>query len=552
MKKNIRFAMLLGLCGLFFTACEQEEEQQIISGNCFRVEAPKFVDNEKTYLQYTDDLSRIIYEEGDKVYINGVEFTLSKDGSGTWWANSSQTVTAPELYVAYADGDVADWNESAHTYSFNLNSTLNSTDHNKVVLCGTARENNYAITLAPACAILRLNTQGAGTGYSYVKVGFDGNKIPKQGTVTPASHTLSANGSQFLAGVTQGGAGEFLYMTHSKTSAGESDYWYVAIPITGSSVTTTLYLEWNNGSETIRHKTQGQVTLQKGYVYTIGTERQSPFYADGTSKCFFKVANGMTKYVSFSPGNLVAKLVMSGHAHTEWEFASRQNYYVGTDNEDNMFAPGLPYDLFGYGTSDWSGRASYTSSDVLSDYANFDLTGTNANADWGVYNGSTIKYGSTPSGTSWRTLTSAEWNYLINTRSGKGALATVDGIKGLILLPDLNASSSAWVYDDEISAPRPSFTPGYTSYTTNNYTQAEWDKLEAAGVIFLPAAGTRYGDEDATSTDMVTTHGLYWSSTYGSENKANALVFTNGSARITATGNLISNGCSVRLVHQQW
>lgn len=551
MKKNIRFAMLLGLCGLFFTACEQEEEQQIISGNRFRVEAPKFVDNEKTYLQFTDELSRIIYEEGDKVYINGVEFTLSKDGSGTWWANSSQTVTAPELYVAYADGAVADWDESAHTYSFNLNSTRDDANHNKVVLCGTARENGFAITLAPACAILRLNTQGAGTGYSYVKVGFDGTRIPKQGTVTPASHTLSASGSQFLAGVTQGGAGEFLYMTHSKSSAGESDYWYVAIPITGSSVTTTLYLEWNNGTETIRHKTQGEVTLQKGYVYTIGTERQSPFYADGTSKCFFKVANGMTKYVSFSPGNLVAKLVMSGGAHTEWEFASSQLSYVGSENESNIYNPGQPYDLFGFGTSDWNGRSSYTSTDDVSDYAQFSLTGDNANADWGVYNGASIKYGSLASGTTWRTLTSAEWTYLLN-RSGKCALATVNGKKGLILLPDLNASSSAWVYDDEISAPRPSFTAGYSSYSANNYSQAEWDKLEAAGVIFLPAAGMRYGDSDATITDMVTTHGFYWSSTYGSSYQANALVFSAGSATVSAEDNLITNGCAVRLVHQQW
>ena len=559
--KKIRIALLASLVCLFAASCDkQEADTPIYSANRFRVEAPQFLDEngQKVYLHYTDMASSLIYEEGEKVYINGHSFTLVQDGGWCAVSDDGNPISGKRFLVAYADGDVNNFDSAAGTYHYNLNANLGYSQHNKIVLGGVAENNgDYVITLQPACAILRINTQGAGASYSGVKVGFEANKIPKQGTINVTNRNLSAgSNSNYLTGVTSGGAGDFLYMRYSSpATTGESDYWYVAIPIEGSSVNTTLYLEWNNGSTTVQHKTQGQVTLQKGYVYTLGTDRQSPFNADGTSKCYFKVASGMTKYVSFSPGNLIGKLIMSGGAHTEWEFASRQDYYVGTNNEANMFAPGSPYDLFGYGTSDWSGRASYTSSDELSDYANFDLTGANANADWGVYNGSTIKYGSTPSGTTWRTLTSAEWNYLINTRSGKGALATVNGKKGLILLPDLNASSSAWVYDDEISAPRPSFTPGYTNYTTNNYTQAEWDKLESAGVIFLPAAGTRYGDVDATSTDMVTTHGFYWSSTYGSSNQANqanALVFTNGSASITATDNLISNGCSVRLVHQQW
>lgn len=546
MKKNIRFAMLLGLCGLFFTACEQEEEQQIISGNRFRVEAPKFVDNEKTYLQFTDDLSRIIYEEGDKVYINGVEFTLSKDGD-VWWANSSQTVTAPELYVAYADGAVADWNESAHTYSFNLNSTLNSTDHNKVVLCGTARENGYAITLAPACAILRLNTQGAGTGYSYVKVGFDGNRIPKQGTVTPASHTLSASGSQFLAGVTSGGAGEFLYMTHSKSSAGESDYWYVAIPITGSSVTTTLYLEWNNGSETIQHKTQGEVTLEKGKVYTIGTERVSPFYSNGASKSYFKVSN--SQQIRFSAGNLQYRRfenTSTGEMEGQWRFADHQFDMIqsGNENIDSYYEGWI--DLFGWGTSGWNsgGGAAYepyaTSGTFKPGGSNdADLLGAYANSDWGVYNGPNIHYGSAASGLSvWRTLTDEEWNYLLNSRPSattKKALATVVGCQGLILLPE------SWTLPEGLS-----FTAGTASgYSTNVYTAEQWDKMENAGAIFLPAAGYRNG----TSVGDTPSDGYYWSATHNNGMNSKCIHFS--SSTIENTTMTRSRGCAVRLVRNR-
>lgn len=555
--KKIHIALLASLACLFTVSCEKEKDDvPLYTTNSFKVEAPEFVDENgsKVYLQYTDEASSLIYEEGDSVYINGKLFTLVRDGGWRAISDDGEPITGKRFLVTYVDGEVSRFDSAAGTYRFSMISNLSENSHNKIILGGVAENaGDYVIKLKPACAILRINSGGAGASWTYAKVGFEANKVPKAGTINVSDRTLGASGSNYLTGVTEGGSGQFLNMRYSNpSSTGEDDYWYVAIPIVGNSVTTTLYLEWNNGSSVVRHKTQAPVTLRKGYVYTLGTERQSPFNADGTSKCFFKVANGMTKYVSFSPGNLIGKLIMTGGAHTEWQFASSQNYYVGSDNENNMFNTGLPYDLFGFGTSDWSGRGSYTTSEDMDDYAQFNLTGSNANADWGVYNGSNIKYGATPSGTTWRTLTSSEWNYLINTRSGKGALATVNGIKGLILLPDLNASSLTWVYDDEISAPRPSFTPGYTNYTTNNYTQAEWDKLEAAGVIFLPAAGTRYGGEDETITDMVTTHGFYWSSTYGSSYKANALVFRAGSASVTAEVNLISNGCAVRLVHQQW
>lgn len=540
--KKAKFLLFAGLVCLLAVGCHKDTGMTLdkfMMGNTdFKAK-----DDSKVALQY--ETNRLLYEESDVVKVNGETFTLSKSGSGSstvWYANGN-SISATEFYCAYADGVSTTLSSySGSSYHFDLSGRLTSATNK--VLMGGVTENNV-LTLRPACAIIRVPLNNS---YSNVKVGFEKNKVYKKGTLNIGVGDVTFSGTEYMTGVdVSGRSADFLMMEYNSTEG----YWYVAVPVS-STVTTKLYFYWEDGGTPVGYVTSGAVTLTKGYVYTAGSSRQSPFNTNGTSKCFFKVANGMTKYVSFSPGNLIGKLIMEGGAHTEWQFASSQDYYVGTGNEANMFNPGQPYDLFGYGTSDWSGRASYTSSDELSDYANFDLTGANANADWGVYNGSAIKYGSTPSGTTWRTLTSAEWNYLINTRSGKGALATVNGIKGLILLPDLNASSSTWEYDNEVSAPRPSFTPGYTSYTTNNYTQAEWDKLEAAGVIFLPAAGTRYGDVDATSVVRASSYGYYWSSTYDSDYKANALVFTNGSASITATDNLISNGCSVRLVHQQW
>lgn len=539
--KNTKFLLFVGLVCLLAVGCHKDTGitlDKFMMGNTdFKAK-----DDSKVALQYSTN--RLLYEESDVVKVNGETFTLSKSGSGSstvWYANGN-SISATEFYCAYADGVSTTLSSySGSSYHFDLSGRLTSATNK--VLMGGVTENNV-LTLRPACAIIRVPLNNS---YSNVKVGFEKNKVYKKGTLNIGVGDVTFSGTEYMTGVdVSGRSADFLMMEYNSTEG----YWYVAVPVS-STVTTKLYFYWEDGGTPVGYVTSGAVTLTKGYVYTAGSSRQSPFNADGTSKCYFKVKNAITGYVSFSPGNLIGKLVMAGGAHTEWQFATTQDYYVGTANESNIYNPGMPYDLFGFGTSD-SRYASYTSSDEFDDYAQGNLTGANVNDDWGVNNGSTIKYGSTPSGTTWRTLTSAEWNYLINTRSGKGALATVNGKQGLILLPDLNASSASWVYEDEVAAPRPSFTPGYTSYATNNYTQAEWDKLEAAGVIFLPAAGTRYGDVDATSTDMIASHGFYWSSTYGSSYQANALVFTNGSASVTATGNLISNGCSVRLVHQQW
>lgn len=205
------------LACLFATACQQEEEgDQVFSTNRFRVEAPQFIDanGSKVYLNYSDAGSKLIYEEGDKVYVNGHEFTLTKDGT-TWYAISTDgnPVVGKRFLVAYADGAVSDFDSAAGTYHYKLNNYLADSAHNKIVLGGTSASGTV-LTLSPACAILRLNTQGAGANYRYVKVGFDANKIPKQGTLNVSSRTINAGG-QYLTGVTSSGAGQFLNMRYS-------------------------------------------------------------------------------------------------------------------------------------------------------------------------------------------------------------------------------------------------------------------------------------------------------------------------------------------------
>lgn len=88
--------------------------------------------------------------------------------------------------------------------------------------------------------------------------------------------------------------------------------------------------------------------------------------------------------------------------------------------------------------------------------------------------------------TGWRMLSADEWQYLLETRNdaaSKFGVAKVIGLTGLVILPD------NWTLPAGLT-----FNSGYASDSQefadiNEYTVTEWDKMEKAGAIFLPACG---------------------------------------------------------------
>lgn len=95
----------------------------------------------------------------------------------------------------------------------------------------------------------------------------------------------------------------------------------------------------------------------------------------------------------------------------------------------------------------------------------------------------------------WFVLSSDEWKYLLTKRrtdSGiRYAKATVNGVFGLVLLPDDWKTTIYGIKDGTV------------------ISQSDWtSKLEANGAVFLPAAGYRFNNwEKSVGTD-----GYYWSS----------------------------------------
>ncbi|MBP5583770.1 MAG: hypothetical protein J6X43_07440 [Bacteroidales bacterium] len=261
-------------------------------------------------------------------------------------------------------------------------------------------------------------------------------------------------------------------------------------------------------------------------------QAQSPI-KDGAIRAEFSVSDSTKVY--FSQGNLQYQASTG-----TWRFAEHQYDMIGSDNSNISSSYSGWIDLFGWGTSGWNSGANayqpYSTSTIFSDYYpggsySNDLTGSYANADWGVYN--KISNGGNSAGM-WRTLTNSEWYYLISGRAQASRLmgqGRVNNVNGLILLPDgwETPSSVKFTYD-----------PG--NYSTNVYSLDEWAVMESYGAVFLPAAGYRRG----TDVGDVGSYGYYWSSSADGYDYAYYLFFV--SYGVYTGSGYRYDGLSVRLV----
>ena len=212
------------------------------------------------------------------------------------------------------------------------------------------------------------------------------------------------------------------------------------------------------------------------------------------------------KQVTFSPGNLQYKASTS-----TWAFAENQYDFVGSDNANISSTYDGWIDLFGWGTSGYNDKQPYMTSDNDYHYGDGANDLTDTNYDWGAY--ASISNGGNMA---WRTLSAAEWDYLLQTRDGaadKHGNATVAGDKGLVLLPD------KWQLPEGLS-----FTADPTDWTTNTYTAEQWAEMEAAGAVFLPASGNR-GNNGTIYNITTNCRGFYWTASASDENRASFLDF---------------------------
>ncbi|MBP5540152.1 MAG: hypothetical protein J6X88_00725 [Bacteroidales bacterium] len=219
-----------------------------------------------------------------------------------------------------------------------------------------------------------------------------------------------------------------------------------------------------------------------------------------------------TTKVIFSQANLKYRASTG-----EWRFHDHQYDTIGTPNRNISSSYNGWIDLFGYGTSFHNSKAPYMTSAISSDYPNVSIARTEG--DWGVHN--PISNGGNQANL-WRTLTSAEWYYLLHERGGvnkpaastvcgvanaRFARACVNGQNGLIIFPDQYTHPSQVDLQDCINEIHIAWTNAVA------ISLAEWSKMESAGAVFLPAAGYR----DGISPYKVNNEGDYWSSSVATD-----------------------------------
>lgn len=282
----------------------------------------------------------------------------------------------------------------------------------------------------------------------------------------------------------------------------------------------------------------------------------------------FTVASG--KKVIFAPGNLQATTSVMPTSEnplgviSEWRFASNQRTLVGNTDSNKFYAKG-DVDLFC-----WVGAsATYDSygviyqSEIVDDYHG-SVVSEELKSDWG-----TLIIDDYASNT-WRTPTSSDWLNVFNTRSSstikdsessdianaRFIKANVEGLAGLILFPDNYVHPYGMSNPANINKTGAESGGPTVAWNTNTITLVNWEKMEAAGCVFLPAAGYRdfgnsghwIGGRNDTSDPQV----RYWSRN-GAQNSSSVksalgLNFNNTKGWVSSNGSIRRYGIAVRLI----
>ena len=526
--KTLALAMLMPTM-LQTTACSSEDD--VVNSNIANLETvankgyalPVTVDVTRegdkgsNRAAYTESTGKLAFSAGDQLFVSGEDDSVGGAGKFagrlTWQSGGtfSGTITTENTYSGTADALFTAGGPSTTatllpyrygTYDY-LSIKLNN-GYDAVLKQTAAKSIVTSKKLAVEQLSLESGSYTSGTGFTLRPLNAILNfTIGTSWVNYPVVVKLKDNGSLTISGnVTTSSSG---LATFAVGVSGTTDLNGLSLTVDGNAITLA------NSSK----------VLEAGKIYNI---TRIPWSING----LFSVS--ATKKVVFSKGNL--RCMKSGESWA-WSFFSNQYDYYNAYNENN-------WDKFC-----WVGASGALNSEpdkwgISTSTANSDF-GTNADdklkSDWGDR-----------IGTGWRTPTNDEWTYLLKTRDGatsKYGFATVNGVNGIIILPDVfvdpkrNMNENT---DDFVGKA----TSNY-GYNRNVYDSNGWALMEAAGAVFLPAAGDRLGVDFYDAG----TYGYYWSSTAApTSDFGNAYLMSFGSNSLRIIDRKLSRGygLSVRLV----
>ncbi len=507
MKSKKLYFLLAGMallgCVLAVSSCQKENDREGIPEGAVLITAEGFggMEGDKTSVS----AESVVWENGDRVSLNGAHYTVTVSGNKAYVSGFSspdgpfrgiypagltagtQTVTAPSQYESH-------YNNGRQVL------------HLPMLAMAGARAD--AIRFRHATAAVRVlvkNSLNVDVVVTGVSVSSEGGQLCGTRGVTLGVGTLAVAAQSDEDAIADEDKQVSVLLTDSPLLAhGGSDILEVQVPIlpvAEGDMTITVYAHMAGAAPSARNFTFTHTDSHPELARNVMMTARVNLSTDGgrtTEDTKGRFSVGANRWVVFAHGNLQFNAGTS-----TFRFAPEQYDIIGDGNSNVASSYSGWIDLMGWGTSGYQGSNPWLSTTNVTDYG--PTTGDIATTqyDWGVHN-AIEKAGA--AGT-WRTLTSSEWDYLLNDRSvakrfAKVALS-VDGttVNGLALFPD------DYNVADGLRCNQPNL--GYEGQGGSNMLSLrQWQQMEAEGAVFLPAAGYRAG----TSPTEVGGTGYYWSS----------------------------------------
>lgn len=406
----------------------------------------------------------------------------------------------------------------------------------------------YSTTLRNQCALVRINLLTETTDAITL------SNVPTQATVDFANNAITPNTSATdditLYGEEGVSTHRWAILLPETVLSGRDDLIWQGGGAGMPSIGNNTYVNAGIG-EGIQIQNQPAVTAPDAqYAVKTSGDELTQFSVSGNKKVYFSKAN--LRYNESSG-------VWSFHDN---QFDGCFGYVTGSTPQGYNVSPnGSEMDRFCWG---FQYPTTTGESDYVDGSRNLNRTdGT----DWGC--------ALTGEGNNnWRTLTSAEWNYLLNN-ANRGSKRFMKVSTGMLNITDPNTDETYYglfisgliIAPDNFDPSQYSWTSSFANKSWNNTTCqglaiADANTLLAAGCVFLPALGYRdnngyqdwyYYSGGPTNTEMV---GYYWSATGGQQNpgssltpKAEALKFGFSSNTMPSNNAQFRNlGMCVRLV----
>lgn len=541
MEKTMKFLSMaaLALMGVVMTGCSSDSDELLSEPQ--QPENKDKVETLTTTVSFNDGVAatRALTEGGVKTFAVGDQIAVAYKNSTDEWVKAVSTALTAD--------DITNGGKSAK-FTVTVSNADKTKDVKYIYPASIADDYGFVDYKLLDVQDGSLTTLASSLDACQGIGAWNGENLPAlalENQFTICKFKIKAGGSDITSSITQLTINDGCNTYTVTPTSSLNDIWVAIRSDEDGKCTYKIYAAKGKDLYT---KTVSGKAFDKGKIYPINVTTTK---VDGAISGQFTV-NNSGKKVFFSQGNLQAVCTSAdSYGNTQetwtWQFATNQwDYIGGRSQSDSETQTGNNYingngsvstagtvDLFG-----WSTSLTYYGIHN-SNNENTYIDGTKPFNDWGNTMGS-----------GWYTLdggeNSGEWHYLFMGRSA----STVNGTDnarfvkaylfgtthGIILFPD------TYIHPAGVAAPTGINNTNNNSWNYNQYSAQDWAKMEAAGCVFLPAAGQRTG----TTLESVNVIGHYWSSSRKSYSGSYMLFFYD--TRFGSTTFSFKSGKAVRLV----